>query len=97
MVQIPQNTRKVSMKEIVEIVTRLGAEGGGAINVTGKWKGKPRTVCIEQLVWCKTSVCLVGGYGNEVSSLSPRDVPFVLNCVLGNYLDDDTNLSVMPI
>lgn len=82
------DTKEIQVKEVVEIVTRLRAEGGGAIRVTGKWKGKPRVIRIEQTVWCQTPVCLIGGYGNEVSALHPRDVPFVLNCVLGNYLDD---------
>lgn len=79
----------LSMKELVEMVSQLEI-GGGAIEVTSTWRNGPRTICIEQTQWHGTPVCLVGGNGNEVSSLHPRDVPFVLSCVLGNYLDGET-------
>lgn len=81
----PRSKRPVSMKELVTAVTRL--EGGGAIDVVGQWRGKDRKIRIEQTVWCQTPVCLIGGYGHEVSSLHPRDVQYVLYCVLGNYIE----------
>lgn len=75
------------MKELVAIVTRFRGQGGGAVDVLGQWRGKDRIIRIEQTVWCQTPVCLIGGFGHEVSSLHPRDVPFVLYCVLGNYVE----------
>lgn len=83
-------SRQVSIKELVRYVDCLGTEGGGAIDVTGTWKGEVRTIRIEQTEWSETEVCLVGGYGNEVSALNPNIVSSVLDCVIGNYLDGET-------
>lgn len=86
----PREKESITMKELIKAVDDLGREGGGSITVTGTWRGQPRIICIEQTEWHETPVCLIGGYGNEVSSLHPRDVPFVLDCVLGNYFDCET-------
>lgn len=79
----------ISMKELTEAVHQLGINGGGSMEITGTWRGKPRSIWVEQTEWHGTPVCLVGGNGNEVSSLHPRDVPFVVDCVFGNYLDGE--------
>lgn len=80
----------ISMKELTEVVDKLGTDGGGAIEITGTWRGKPRSIWVEQIEWHETPVCLIGGNGNEVSSLHPRDVPFAVDCVIGNYLDGES-------
>lgn len=80
----------ISMKELTEAVHQLGINGGGSMEVTGTWRGKPRSIWVEQTEWHETPVCLIGGNGNEVSSLHPRDVPFVVDCVFGNYLDGES-------
>lgn len=87
--QMPDQGKKLTMPELVERVVRLGTDGG-FIDVTGTWRGKSRTIRIEQTEFRETPVCLIGGYGNEVSSLHPSDVPRILDCVLGNYLDCET-------
>lgn len=80
----------ISMKELTEAIHQLGIDGGGSMEVTGTWRGKPRSIWVEQTEWHGTPVCLIGGNGNEVSSLHPRDVPFVVDCVFGNYLDGES-------
>lgn len=80
----------ITMKELVGRVVSLGERGGGVIEIRGTWRHKPRSIRIEQTEWCETPVCLIGGYGNEVSTLHPRDVPRVLDCILGNYLDGES-------
>lgn len=80
----------ISMKKLTEAIHQLGIDGGGSMEVTGTWRGKPRSIWVEQTEWHGTPVCLIGGNGNEVSSLHPRDVPFVVDCVIGNYLDCET-------
>lgn len=86
----PMNRNHLTIKEIVAIVDQLGTDGGGSIEVTGTWKGQPNSIWIEQTEWHDSPVCLVGGNGNDVSSLNPNDVSSVLDCVIGNYLDGDT-------
>lgn len=81
--------RNISMKELTEVVDQLGTDGGGSIEITGTWRGKPRSIWVEQTKWHDTPVCLVGGNGHEVSTLCPEDVPGFLYCVIGNYLDGD--------
>lgn len=84
------DTTQISVKELVVAVCRLGENGGGVVEITGTWKGKPRTIWIEQIEWHETPVCLIGGNGQEVSAAHPRDVAFALDCILGNYLDGET-------
>lgn len=79
---------KLSEKELIQVVCQLNS--GGVIEVSGTWRSRPRSIFIEQTQWHDTPVCLIGGNGHEVSALHPRDVPFFLDCVLGNYLDSDT-------
>jgi uncharacterized Fe-S cluster-containing protein len=79
----------ISIKELVDIVDRLGAEGGGSVEVTGTWKGKPCSIIVAQTEWHDSQVCLVGGYGQDVSAIRPDDVSETLHCVIGNYLDGD--------
>lgn len=80
----------ISMKELTEAVDKLGTDGGGSIEITGTWRGKPRSIWVEQIEWHETPVCLVGGNGHEVSTIRPQDVPGLLYCVLGNYFDCET-------
>lgn len=82
--------RNMSMKELTEAVDQLGANGGGSMEITGTWRGKQRSIWVEQTHWHQTPVCLVGGNGHEVSAIHPRDVTGFLYCVIGNYLDGDT-------
>ncbi len=82
----------ISLKELTEAVEQLGADGGGSMEITGTWRGKPRSIWVEQTEWHDTPVCLVGGNGHEVSTIRPQDVPGLLHCVLGNYFDCETFL-----
>jgi hypothetical protein len=80
----------INITELVSIIDRLGAEGGGSVEVTGTRRGKPCSVMVQQTEWHDTPVCLVGGYGHEVTSIQPAEVTNVLHCVIGNYLDGET-------
>lgn len=82
--------RDISMKELTKAVEQLGADGGGSMEITGTWRGKPRSIWVEQTEWHETPVCLIGGNGHEVSTLEPREVHGLLYCVIGNYLDGET-------
>lgn len=84
-----------TISQVVEAVQKLGEEGGGVIEVSETKKIQPCSIWIEQIEWHDTPVCLVGGNGYEVSALHPRNVPYVLDCVIGNYLDGDT-FSITP-
>ena len=80
----------MNIKELTAFVENLGLNSGGGIDVTGTWKGEPRTIRVEQTEWHDSPVCLVGGYGNDVSVVNPDDLASGFDCVIGNYLDSDT-------
>ena len=82
--------KNLTIKELTAKVVELGDNGGGDFDITGTWKGKPKTIHVEQTEWYETPVCLVGGYGNEVSAIDPDNVASVFDCVIGNYLDGET-------
>lgn len=86
----------IDIRELTAIIDRLGAEGGGTVEITGTRRGVPRTIVAQQTEWHDSPVCLVGGYGHEVSSIRPSDVSGVLHCVIGNYLDVES-FSVKPL
>ena len=80
----------IGIKELVETIDRLGTGGGGSVEVTGTWRGERCSIMVQQTEWHDSPVCLVGGYGHDVSAMRPGDVAETLHCVIGNYLDGDT-------